>query len=488
MTSTLPEGGREVNPADFQVHLDWARQACGGPEEAEELPKTQLPVSFYQSRPSLRRIRQMAHSRRRSADSVLLAVLVRLSAAVPHRVKVRSFAGPTGLNLGGCMVGGSGTGKSQSKAAADHVFRAPSWLADTDGLPLGSGEGIAETYMGLKELEHPEGETDPKTGLSKAGTVRAQVRHNAFFYADEGEILAKLQERAGSTIAEAIRSALSCDPLGQTNADQNRNRRVPGHLHATGLLIGIQPVLASAILSDKVGGTPQRFLWFKTQDVTLPQHVVSEPDALELKILEDGYLDTVANGRNPWGSDDSVPLLVMQIPEEPSLAEMLRHDEKVRTGEGDANELNAHGFVIRMRLSALFALLENRTEITMDDWSLAEQVWAVSCAVRDELVDTARRVEAEAERVRRAREVEIHEAKVKAGNKISDDRDKNTSAVRGCLSRHKGRMRFNELKGKLHSRYRKDLEGTLTRGEAAGFWSVEESDDGTNPWITLIAS
>ena len=65
---------------------------------------------------------------------------------------------------------------------------------------------------------------DPETG--KREKIRAQTRHHAFFYADEGQVLTRLGDRKGSTIGESLRRAFNGETLGQTNASRDRTRRV----------------------------------------------------------------------------------------------------------------------------------------------------------------------------------------------------------------------------------------------------------------------
>ena len=189
------------------------------PERPE--PVTNLPSEFWKARPSLARIQQAAHSRNRSSDAVLHVVLARGAAMIePTRIDT-GVGSPASLNYFVALVGPSGVGKSDASIIASELYPAPheseSWFADHQ--PLGTGEGLAEAYMGNVQQK-------PETGSRKPVTVRQQVRHNAYFFVDEGEALTRHLERSGATIGEGLRRGWKGVPLGQRNASAERTRIV----------------------------------------------------------------------------------------------------------------------------------------------------------------------------------------------------------------------------------------------------------------------
>jgi hypothetical protein len=123
----------------------------------------------------------------RSADLVLHVVLARTAACIPHTVELPPIVGSVGsLNFYAAGIGSSGSGKSTAVATGRELVPAPPGLDIADDRPIGSGEGIAEAYMGTVEQETEDG---------KKARMRAQVRHNAFIYVDEGEALVDMMHR-----------------------------------------------------------------------------------------------------------------------------------------------------------------------------------------------------------------------------------------------------------------------------------------------------
>jgi hypothetical protein len=99
----------------------------------------------------------------------------------------------------------------------------------------------------------------------KKRRVHRQVRHNAYMFVDEGETLAKLGARSGSTLLPTIRTAFTSGVLGQANATTERKRIVPAGQAVYGIVLGIQPDLAGPLFDEAGSGTPQRLLWASTQ-------------------------------------------------------------------------------------------------------------------------------------------------------------------------------------------------------------------------------
>ncbi|MFE4409079.1 hypothetical protein [Streptomyces sp. NPDC056821] len=417
-----------------------------------------LPAEFWNARPILGRIRQFAHARGVSGDVLLYSFLARLSGMLPHHIQaVSGIGGRASLNLFVAAVGGSGVGKSTGSkvnrdllAASDPEFR--------DGLPIGSGEGIAEAFMGTIDEETGEvrkGRDGTETPVTRK--VRKQVRHNAFFYVDEGQLLAKLGERTGSTLGETLRRAAIGETLGQTNASEERTRYVEGGTYSLGLLVGFQPSTAMPVLDDAATGTPQRFLWCWAADPSIPDEQPADP----------GALDGLACLQQPGGPVD------VTFPD--SIRTMLwrQHVAKNR-GELVVAELDAHAGLIKVKASALLALLDGRYEVTEDDWHLAETMWAASCAVRDHLLARAKREAAAARQAAEdahvQAEVKAHEAKSRADSKLA----RVAQRVR-TLATRVGGISHGELRRTIAYRDRDVLEAAVDLAVSRG-WVFEEDD------------
>ena len=186
-----------------------------------------LPPDFWAARPVLAHIRQAAHALLVSADLVLHAVMAKLSSMRSHELYLDS--GRRGsLNYFAATVGPSGAGKTTGAAVVHELLDTPKWLiasldgkdADPfhDGMPLGSGEGIAELFMGEREVQVGE----RKNGDPIMKAVRAVVRHNAYLMLDEGEAFTRFGERTGSNTAATLRSAWVGETIGQFNGRRRR--------------------------------------------------------------------------------------------------------------------------------------------------------------------------------------------------------------------------------------------------------------------------
>lgn len=432
-------------------------------DAADDTTSTQrpglLPDAFWNARPVFQHIRQAAHSQGCSGDTVLYSILARLSGMISHHIRaVTGIGGRASLNVFAAMVGTSGAGKSISAGCvrdlmhpADDDFR--------DGLPIGSGEGIAETFMGA--VEEPTGELHqkgPYKGDPVMHKVRKQVRHNAFFYVDEGQTMAKLGERTGSVLGETLRRAAIGEALGQTNASEERTRYIAPGSYSLGLLAGFQPSVATVLLADAHTGTPQRFFWGWADDPTIPDTPPPWPGPIE---------------PHPGRMRPDQPVDI----DFPASIKQRLWAERVARGRGELEvaELDGHANLMKVKLAALFALLDGgRLSVTEEDWELATVVWKSSCAVRDSLV---RRAEREAALAKQQQtdakvELELRSHVAKKGADLALER------VARLVHRHAsqvGGITYGGLKKQLASRDRPIAEKAVALAVARD-WVFEEGD------------
>ncbi|MER5467220.1 hypothetical protein [Streptomyces sp. NPDC002685] len=440
-------------------------------DEPAEVPPTQIQLEFWESRESLAGIRRLAHSRLLPADTTLAAIMTRVSGAIPHTFTAKSPMGHASLNLAAAMIGGPSAGKSQSARAARETFPTPDRLQGRDGLPIGSGEGMTEVFIGLQEQETGEVKKGPGgTETPVVVQVRTQIHHNAFFYVDEGKSIGDLEERGGSTLGETIRRAAMGEALGQTNASQDRKRFVAPMSYAMGVLVGLQPSIASTLLKDAGTGTPQRFLWLWARDVTIPDEVIEHAGAIDVPAINDpSYGGTV----------------VFEVPGQVAADMRAKRLHAVRTGGADTDEINGHEPVMKMKFAALLAIIDGRYHMTMDDWRLAEMLWATSCAVRDELIGLAAREATVARRAAEDAEIDLAARKDDALDKAAMRREARLKKVLEHLAHAGGRMSRTDLIQKFHSRYRGELPDVIERGVAKGvLQAVEEDGDW---WVHAVA-
>ncbi|MGI5127455.1 hypothetical protein ACQEVB_11655 [Pseudonocardia sp. CA-107938] len=389
-----------------------------------------LPAEFWSAREVHERIRQAAHSRLASADLVLHVALARLAAMSSWELGFDSGRGISSLNYFTAAVGPSGAGKSTGTEAAVDMVATPDYLeaADlsepepfADGLPIGSGEGIAEAFMGTKEIE---------IGVSRKGdpitkNVRAQVRHNAFVVIDEGETFSKMGERKGATVGATLRSAWSGATLGQANGTAETTRRIPARSYSLGLVVGFQPATALPLLADTATGMQQRFTWVSAVDPSIPDEPVEHPGPIKLPALP--------APRRPGGFGEE-PTPPMTFPAE-VIAE-LRADRlaKVR-GTLVVPEADSQAPLMRCKIAALLALLDGRVDVDLDDWNLSGTVWSTSCAVRDAVTGHARAVKAAQEELVTQFRVQLAERQAAATAAIPAKVDRLASNLAGHVVR-----------------------------------------------------
>lgn len=385
-------------PFDIEPAAEVAAEAVAAGEGIDRVRLAHLPAEFWDSRDLFKQIYAAAKADGTSPDAVLGAVLARASAMASHRLTFHS-ARPGSMQMFVNIVAPSGIGKTEAMRTARRLILPASHLCDNYGtlLPdrfkeagLGSGEGIAEAYMGVKEIDTGEFyKYGPNKGDPKTKPVRAQVRHNAMLILDEGEALTKMmKERRGATVGMALRSAWVGEMLGQANAQEITTRHVPEGSYSLGMLIGYQPHAAQEMLADGGGGTPQRFLWLSALDPDMAEAPGVAPEPFRLPLC-DGH------GRPLEG--------VIEFPDAIREALWGALRAKMR-GELIVNEQDSHEPLMRSKLAAHLCALDGRMTVAGDDWYLGGMIWQVSCAVRDRLIEFGRQEEA----AKRQREDERH--------------------------------------------------------------------------------
>lgn len=417
-----------------------------------------LPESFYASRPELRHIRRAGHSRNRSGDVAFLATLTRLSGMVSHRIRADTgVAGFASLNLFGGIIGPSGVGKSTGVEVADRLMPTPAWLDFRDGLPIGSGEGMAEVFMGT--VDEPTGDIHrggPNKGDPVTTTVRKQVRHNAFFYVDEGKTLTRLmKERSGSTLGETLRSAAVGQTLGQTNASKDTSRYIPSGSYSMGLLVGFQPETAAPLFEEVAEGTPQRFLWAQVIDPSIPDEQPPWPGEL-------------TEWRRAIQADDAAQGLTLISFDQGIKDELRRADLAKARGEmpvGETNALDSHAPLMRVKVASLLAILAGRHHVNGSDWDLSLVVWDASCAARDAVLEYGermRRLEAEKRTAARiVEEVRVEEAKVFAEDDRTEKAVERVATRLAVLVGESGPAPRRAVRGRFAGRDKKHISDAI---------------------------
>lgn len=460
-----------------------------------------LPDTFWAARESLGRVRQAAHSRVRSADVVFAGLLCRLAAMVPHTLRADTGIGQAAsLNLFAAVVGPSGGGKSSGLSVSRELVKAGRPLEE---FPLGSGEGIAEAYMG--EVEEPTGDM-ARDGSAKTKRVRKQVHHNALFHSDEGGGLNKLIERTGSTVGETLRTAWSGETLGQKNGRVETTRTVPARSYSAGLMIGYQPATVLPLLADVEAGTPQRFLYVWAVDPMIPPRSARVPWPGE---ITSPFPPEVPTTLPPPGAVFPAPPLPDLSPitfAEGILDELYDTEHAKATGSLPAGHwlLDEHGqldpfksqhTVLKVKVSALLALLESRRNVTADDWQLAQVVIDTSDRVRGYLQALARTAAGKARAAALAAEFEAETHRAHARDSVAaalGDTAARRIGVRVAEIVHEhGAMSRGHVRRRLAARDRELVDEGIEYAVAQGW--VELAGDariapsGSRPVVTPAA-
>jgi hypothetical protein len=437
-----------------------------------------LPDDFWSARDSLTRVRQAAHSRVRSADVVFAGLLCRLAALAPHTLRADTGIGtPASLNLFAAIVGPSGGGKSSGLSVSRKLIKADQNLEE---FPLGSGEGVAEAFMG--ETDEPTGEM-AKDGSAKTKRIRKQVRHNALFHSDEGNSLNKLIERSGSTVGETLRSAWSGESIGQKNGRVETTRTIPSESYSLGLSIGYQPTTVLPLLDDHESGTPQRFLYLWAVDPTIPGRESRVPWPGE---LANPFPASVPTSLPPPGALVAAPPLAGAQAvtfAEAILDELydLEHAKASGTLPADhplRDSFRSQHTMLKIKVAALLALLEGRRNVGPEDWRLSQVVLDTSDRVRLYLQALAREAAGKARAALLAAEAEAehHRAYARASVTAALDSTAETRvAIRLAQRVHDdGAMTLGALRKTLAGRDKHLTEGAVDLALRSGWVVVAE--------------
>jgi len=356
-----------------------------------------------------------------SGDAVLHDVLAREAATIAHTIKSPPIVGSLApLCYFVAIVAQSGVGKSTANAVGGE-------LMPGEELPPGSGEGLVDSLFETVAVPGEDG---------RAVKTKQQTRFNAFVYLDEGEALAVLGARMGSTLLPTLRSIWTGQVIGSTNASAERKRIVPAGQYAIGLVVGIQESMVGPLLQDANAGTPQRFAWVSAIDPSVPDRAVRWPGALD-------WQPPSAIELEPFETREYAPYVrhVMQV------ADTVRNEvwsnklAKTR-GEVVTDPLHAHADLLRLKMAGLLALLDRRMDVTEEDWFLA----GIMRDASDRVLEHAQAVVAsEAIRTERQTSTKMARRQVVAADALDERRIKRieraTELIRDKVAQRPGRTR-----------------------------------------------
>jgi hypothetical protein len=358
-----------VNPSTGEIQAD-------ADAEAED-----VAGDLWGALEVLAHIRQAAHARRVAPLALLGNVLARVAAFTPPSTCLPAFVGGRApLSLYPATMSDTGGGKSSSARAGEDVLPGVP-LGCIGPIGLGSGEGLADAYLDLVDIEEDDGKGGTRTVRRKR-----QTRYGALFILDEGRALADMASRNGATIISALLSAWTGGPLGQANASAETFRRLDAGTYTLGLITAWQPVKAAGLFDETDGGLPGRFLYLPGNDPHAPDIVPDWPGAIRWAPPPHHTLE---------GHTTPVPLT---FPPE-AAADVDAFNLCRLRGTLEVHPLDAHRMLHRLKVAGGIAVLDGRTrEVNAADWELAEVLLRASDKVRAGVVEHLRTSNATRER------------------------------------------------------------------------------------------
>lgn len=387
---------------------------------------------FWSSAPELATIRDYALARFASPWAVLGVVLARVAYTIPPGVKLPPTIGtPASLNYFVALVGPSGSGKGVAAGVAAEVLPL---AEDVETETPGSGEGLPACYVHRED-----------------GEVK-QWRTAVVFDMPEVDTLTALGSRSGATLDGVLRSMWVGERLGFAYRDPSKRLPVQAHTYRASLVLGVQPDRAGPLFDAAGGGTPQRFVWLPTTDSRIGEQMPPEPDPVRL-VAQD------------WPDE-----LVLTIPDE--AASTIRAAFVARQ-RGDADPLDGHALLARLKVAQLLTVLCGRRRMALEDWHRAGHVMAVSDRVRESARE-ALRVQAERSQESRGRMDAIRSG---AADELTTERA--VRRVAQVIRRHAtGDLSRSQLRKKLPARDRGYFDAALERLTSTGDVEVIDTEHG----------
>lgn len=372
-----PPGGARTRPRDHEDD--------GWPTEAPDDTPPEA-AGFWDAHPALRYTHDFAVLHSRNPWGLLGTVLARVIANVEPNIHLPGpptlVGADASLNMFVALVGPSGGGKSVTAKVARKMLdvrfgREP---VDLFEAPLGSGEGLAHIYMrhppkppaARKRKGEDGGASDFDAAAAERNGIFAgpiQYRTRALVKALEIDALEAIGDRRGSTLSAQLRTAWDADELGFFYASPEKRLPVPEGKYRMCLLLGVQPARARGLMDQADGGLPQRFLWVPVHNPGLPEYdeeAEEEADGSSPEMPPLEWCPPVYSGGSiAFGACWAVR------------HEVKRNARKIDRGEADA--LDAHSMLTRLKAAAGLAMLLGETPATQT--MLDEQTWELSGAL-----------------------------------------------------------------------------------------------------------
>lgn len=357
------------------------------PDE-EPAPRVLDDKEFWDYAPGLTMIRDWAKARRAGPYALLGEILLQVAARIPPQVVLPPLGNGSGtqgcasLNQLYVSVGPSGMSKGLGHQLGSEIVTWPDGVPAPTYAPLGSGEGIAATYVACQRDENKN-------------FVMVRLGWSAVFVATEVDRMAALLGRKNATLGGVLRAVWSGEPIGEANASEERRRYVPRHGYRAGLMVHVQPGRGGALLNadETAAGTPQRMLWLPAVDADIPDVAPDPPELLtwqmpgEIRHALDELEQLAA--RDELFRLGNLELAVMPVCK---AARDAIDQAAVARHRGETDALDGHALLVREKLAAVLGTYFCHFGVTDDDWALAGHLMAVSDATRKVVASEIRRV------------------------------------------------------------------------------------------------
>lgn len=291
---------------------------------------------LFAQTPILEQLRGFAYSRKAAPHMLLALVLGRVLAEIPAGTMLpgKTFGTDASLNLCVAAVGPPGSGKSKAFDLSEEFLFPEKQIGRANEENLGTSEGIAQEFLRWdKDKSRYVVKSDPR----------------CIFTVDEVDAYA--HKHKTTDVASTLRTMATGGQLGARNAGAETHRRVPKRSYRAVLFIGVQPAASEALLSDDEinRGTPQRFLWERSEDRSIPRQVV-----------------------NAAPLDWEPPLVLPDLVDYPDSIYQEVDEWHYRSSRGEVDDpLEGHLILTKLKVAAAFAFLHDRTEISETDWEMA---------------------------------------------------------------------------------------------------------------------
>ncbi|WP_164517888.1 bifunctional DNA primase/polymerase [Mycobacterium sp. P7213] len=488
---------KDVPPEVDEIDTDDA-------DDDDEAPTLTLSREFWSRHPRLQLFHDMCLSHTTAPDAALGFALVRLAAHTPPDVRVSTgvrFSLP--LNMFAFATSTTGAGKTTAANAAEElvVFRL-GWGDDPMACPvktgdddaafpaLGSlktGEGLVEAYYGERTITIGTN----KNGSPKTKTVRSVVRSNLLTTNDEGRTVVTQINDEKASLGATLREMWSGSTVGASLADRGRDRLLRRGTYSLGVVIGTQQsVLGDLVTRTNIDeGTVQRFLmvWSKPGPYVTAEllaAVAGEYAPLEVKVPT-MPLRLCAPLREQIKRTNTETFLAQDAgpgtdPDEHSLA-----------------GLDSQRTAMVAKLAALLAVFlgagdDPTASLDPDDpaylavgeleWQLAEELFAVSCAIATDAATRRRARRAKTARAERAVARAEHVADVEARTTPQGRaRAKLIGALTGM-----GRVRWSGKKGLRNRMFNGNKEAAAELDRMIESGQVSRATEGPTVWVELL--